>query len=141
MAASAPCASARGTAFPPIPGRVGYRAPPRTFSADWRRGPRTLGLLSNQDDWIEMEHAEFDAAFAQLPEGYSEGAYEGRRFGVTVRRSGDGRRNSLFARELAGTDIVSFNLYRVTSDRTLLKPCEMSAEKVVAFVLDFRPAP
>lgn len=88
-----------------------------------------------------MEHAEFDAAFAQLPEGYSEGAYEGRRFGVTVRRSGDGRRNSLFARELAGTDIVSFNLYRVTSDRTLLKPCEMSAEKVVAFVLDFRPAP
>ncbi|HHD2904108.1 TPA: hypothetical protein ACNZ7M_004433 [Enterobacter kobei] len=76
-----------------------------------------------------MEHAEFDAAFAELPEGYSEGAYEGRRFGVTVRRSGDGRRNSLFARELAGTDIVSFNLYRVTSDRTLLKPCEMSAEK------------
>jgi hypothetical protein len=42
---------------------------------------------------------------------------------------------------LAGTDIVSFNLYRVTSDKTLLKPCEMSAEKVVAFVLDFRPAP
>ena len=88
-----------------------------------------------------MEHAEFDAPSPQLPEGYSEGPYEGRRFGVTVRRSGDGRRNSLFARELAGTDIVSFNLYRVTSDRTLLKPCEMSAEKVVAFVLDFRPAP
>ena len=88
-----------------------------------------------------MEHAEFDAAFAKLAEGYSEGAYEGRRFGLIVRRSGDGRRNSLFARELAGTDIVSFNLYRVTSDRTLLKPCEMSAEKVVAFVLDFRPDP
>ena len=139
MAASAPCASARGTAFPSIPGRVGYRVPPRTFSADWRRGPRTLGLLSDQDEWIEMEHAEFDAAFAQLPEGYSEGAYEGRRFGMTVRRSEDGRRNSLFARELAGTDIVSFNLFRVTSDRTLLKPCEMSAEKVVAFVLEFRP--
>ena len=88
-----------------------------------------------------MEHAGVDAAFAKLAEGYSEGAYEGRRFGVTVRRSEDGRRNSLFARELAGTDIVSFNLYRIASDRTLLKPCEMSAEKVVAFVLDFRPAP
>ena len=50
-----------------------------------------------------MEHAEFDAAYAQHPEGYSEGVDEGRRFGVTVRRSGDGRRNSLFARELAGT--------------------------------------
>ena len=86
-----------------------------------------------------MENAEFDAAFEKLAEGYSEGAYKGRRFGLIVRRSEDGRRNSLFARELAGNDIVSFNLYRVTSGRTSLKPCEMSAEKVVAFVLDFRP--
>jgi hypothetical protein len=80
----------------------------------------------------DMEHSEFDAAFAKLAEGYREGTYEGRRFSLIVRRSGDGRRNSLFARELDGTDIVSFNLFRVTSDRTLLKPCEMSAEKVVA---------
>ena len=42
-----------------------------------------------------MEHAEFDAAFKAMPEGYAEGAYEGRRFGVTVKRSEDGRRNSL----------------------------------------------
>ena len=27
-----------------------------------------------------MEHAEFDAAFKAMPEGYAEGAYEGRRF-------------------------------------------------------------
>ncbi len=86
-----------------------------------------------------MEHAEFDTAFEKLPEGYSEGAYEGRRFNLIVRRSKDGRRSSLFAKELAGTDIVSFNLYRIASGRTLLKPCEMSAEKVVAFVLDIRP--
>ena len=86
-----------------------------------------------------MEHAGFEAAFAKLAEGYSEGAYEGRRFGVTVRRSEDGRRNSLFARELAGTDIVSFNLYRFTSGKTSLKPCEMSAKKVVDFVLGFQP--
>lgn len=85
-----------------------------------------------------MEHAEFDAAFEKLPEGYSEGAYEGRRFSLIVRRSKDGRRSSLFAKELDGTDIVSFNLYRIASGRTLLKPCEMSAEKVVAFVLDIR---
>ncbi|MGQ2971003.1 hypothetical protein [Brevundimonas sp.] len=89
----------------------------------------------------ETEHVEFDAAFAKIAEGYGEGVYEGRRYGVTVRRSGDGRRNSLFARELAGTDIVSFNLYRTASDRALLKPCEMSSEKVVAFVLEFRPNP
>ena len=88
-----------------------------------------------------MEQAGFDAAFAKLADGYSEGVYEGRRFGLTVRRSEDGRRNSLFARELGGTDIVSFNLYRTGSDRTLLKPCEMSSEKVVAFVLEFNPNP
>lgn len=85
-----------------------------------------------------MERAKFDAAFAKLAEGYSEGVYEGRRFGLTVRRSEDGRRNSLFAKELGGTDIVSFNLYRVASDKNLLKPCEMSAEKVEAFVLNFQ---
>jgi hypothetical protein len=86
-----------------------------------------------------MEDAEFDGALRRLAEGYGEGVYEGRRYGVTVRRSADGRRNSLFARELAGTDIVSFNLYRTASDRALLKPCEMSSDKVVAFVLEFRP--
>ena len=86
-----------------------------------------------------MELAEFDAAFDRIPEGYSQGAYEGRRFGVTVKRSGDRRRNSLFAKDLAGTDIVSFNLYRFTSGKTSLKPCEMSAKKVVDFVLGFQP--
>lgn len=62
-----------------------------------------------------MELTDFDAAFKRLPEGHSEGIHEGRRFGLIVRRSDDGRRNSLFARELGGTDIVSFNLYRFTS--------------------------
>jgi hypothetical protein len=52
-----------------------------------------------------MEHSEFDAAFAKLAEGYREGTYEGRRFSLIVRRSGDGRRNSLFARELDGTTL------------------------------------
>ena len=86
-----------------------------------------------------MERTDFDAAFKRLPEGHSEGIHEGRRFGLIVRRSDDGRRNSLFARELAGTDIVSFNLYRFTSGKISLKPCEMSTAKVVAFVLNFRP--
>ena len=86
-----------------------------------------------------MKHPGFDAAFDKLPEGYSNGVYGGRRFGLIIRRSEDGRRNTLFARELAGTDIISFNLYRFRSGRSSLKPCEMSAEKVVAFVLDFQP--
>jgi hypothetical protein len=85
-----------------------------------------------------MESAEFEVALAAFPEGYSEGTYEERRYGVTLHRSDDGRRNSLFARELAGTDIVSFNLYRLRKDAASLKPCEMSAEKVRDFVLGFR---
>jgi hypothetical protein len=86
-----------------------------------------------------MESANFEAAFASLPQGYIEGVYEGRRYGVTVRRSGDGRRRSLFARELAGADIVSFNLYRLRTGEASLKPCEMPADKVRAFVLRFQP--
>jgi hypothetical protein len=62
-----------------------------------------------------MESDDFEAALAALPEGYSEGIYEGRRYGVSFRRSDDERRNSLFARELAGTDIACFNLYRLGS--------------------------
>jgi len=85
-----------------------------------------------------MEGADFEEALGALPEGYSEGIYEGRRYGVSLRRSDDGRRNSLFARELAGTDVVSFNLYRLGSGNASLKPCEMSAEKVRDFVLGFR---
>jgi hypothetical protein len=85
-----------------------------------------------------MQSADFEAALAALPEGYSEGIYEGRRCGVSFRRSDDGRRNSLIARELAGTDVVSFNLYLLGSGNASLKPCEMSAEKVREFVLGFR---
>ena len=36
-------------------------------------------------------------------------------------------------------DIVSFNLYRVASGSASLKPCEMSSEKVIAFVLGYQP--
>ncbi|GFE76090.1 hypothetical protein [Novosphingobium sp. TCA1] len=87
-----------------------------------------------------MENADFEAALEGLPRGYSEGTFDGRRYGVTVQRSDDGRRNSLFARDLAGTDIVSFNLYRVANGKTFLRPCEMSSEKVVSFVLGFTTA-
>jgi hypothetical protein len=67
--------------------------------------------------------------------------YEGQRYGVTVRKSLDGKRISLFARALADGDVVSFNLYRMRSGEECLRPCEMPAEKVVAFVLRYSPDP
>lgn len=82
----------------------------------------------------------FEAALDRLPDGFVEGTFDGQPWGATVRRSTDGRRVWLFARDLRRNDIVSFNLYRTASGGALLKPCEMSSDKVVAFVIGFRPA-
>jgi hypothetical protein len=79
---------------------------------------------------------EFEQMLAALPTGYSEGHFEGARWGTTVKRSEDGRRVWLFAEELAGTDVVSFNHY-ILKEGPALKPCEMSSAKVVEFVLGF----
>lgn len=42
-------------------------------------------------------------------------------------------------RGAGGTDIVSFNLYRLAGPGPMLKRCEMSSAKVVEFVLGFEP--
>lgn len=81
---------------------------------------------------------DFEHKLSLFPSGYVEGTFDGRTWGVSTRRSADGRRLWLFAEELGATDIVSFNLYRGTT-RAFLKPCEMSSAKVVRFVLDFCP--
>ena len=85
----------------------------------------------------DIAGTEFELALAAIPSGYGEGVYEGLRYGVAVRKSRDGKRTSLFARALAGGDVVSFNLYRLRSGEGFLRPCEMPAEKVVAFVLGY----
>lgn len=82
---------------------------------------------------------EFGRALAAFPAGYIEGNFHGRRWGSTVKRSDDGRRVWLFAEELGGEEIVSFNLYVVSGGRSALKPCEMSSQKVVSFVIGFQP--
>lgn len=40
-----------------------------------------------------------------------------------------------------GTDYISVNLYRLSSCAVLLKPCELSADQVAAFVLGLTPQP
>ncbi|WP_279478859.1 hypothetical protein [Aureimonas sp. SK2] len=76
---------------------------------------------------------------SEWPDGHFEGHFEGRRFGVTLHRSADGRRLWLYGEERGGGDFVSANLYRLGSGETLLRPCEMPAEVVAEFVLGFRP--
>jgi hypothetical protein len=84
-----------------------------------------------------MRQHEFETALAAIPLGYSEGTYEGRLYGTTVQRSDDGKRFSLFARQLGGKDVVSFNPYRLGAGEMALRPCEMSSDKVEAFVLGY----
>lgn len=81
----------------------------------------------------------FWQAMEKLREGYGQGTFEGRPWGVTVRRSDDGKRIWLYGEALGATDIVSFNLYVLDGPGLVLKPCEMSLSKVVDFVLGYVP--
>lgn len=89
-----------------------------------------------------MEHILLDAFLQKLdtlPMGYSTGLHGGRRYGTTLTVSEDGRRVSLYAEELGGNDHVSFNLYSPRTGKVTLKPCEMPQEKVIDFVLNYKP--
>lgn len=98
-------------------------------------------MMDEAPQVLPAELSGFEHALATLPEGYSEGRFQDRPWGVTVKRSADGKRIWLYGEELGGTDIVSFNLYVLSGASLTLKPCEMSSSKVVDFVLGFRSAP
>ena len=57
-------------------------------------------------------------------------SYRGRRYGLTRRTHGDGRIVTIYAEELGGTDVVSANIYRVSSG-DMLRACEMPDAKVL----------
>ncbi len=59
--------------------------------------------------------------------------FDSRPYGLTrVTRAGGGA-VSVYAEELGGPDVVSTNVYR-TASGDLLRPCEMPAAKVLAFL-------
>lgn len=78
--------------------------------------------------------APFIAAFDRLPVGGYGGTYQGKCYRLTKTVMATGRSQKLEAEELGGNDYISFNLYRLASGESLLKPCEMPAEKVIDFV-------
>jgi hypothetical protein len=69
----------------------------------------------------------------QLPEGYSEGIYQGRKYGISKTTYNQGKSSKVFAEELGGNDFISLNFY-LTSSQELLKPCEMPTSKVLEFL-------
>lgn len=81
----------------------------------------------------------FLSKLESFPVGYSEGFFKGRRYGMTMSRSKDGKRVKLFAEELGGNDRISFNLYHLSGEVARLKPCEMPEAKVIDFVEGYSP--
>lgn len=73
----------------------------------------------------------------QLPLGYTEVVYQGRTYRVVRTDFNEGRSVKVLAEELGGPDFISFNFYK-TQSQDLLKPCEMPAQKVRAFLMGYR---
>lgn len=73
------------------------------------------------------------------PRGYFTARYNGHRYGVSNTAHANGRSFKLYAEQLGGPDRISLNLYAPPSGAPTLKPCEMPADKVTAFVLGAEP--
>ena len=74
----------------------------------------------------------------RIPEGYSEGMFQGHRYRLEKTTFNSGRSVKFYARALDGTDFVSVNLYLLTSGEAV-KPCEMPEEKVRVFLMGVVP--
>ncbi|WP_430907450.1 peptide methionine sulfoxide reductase [Maribacter sp. 2-571] len=72
-------------------------------------------------------------AIQRIPEGYIEGMYEKRKYGITKQSFNKGKSCKVFGKALGSSDFISLNYYHTRSGG-LLKPCEMEESKVVAFL-------
>jgi hypothetical protein len=77
------------------------------------------------------------ALVMRVPEGWTSVVFDGRRYGLSRVTRAHGQSVSIYAEELGGPDVVSANVYR-TSNGPLLKPCEMPADRVLAFLQGWR---
>jgi len=68
-----------------------------------------------------------------IAEGYSEGLYDGKKFGIVKSVFNNGKSSKVYAKELGGNNFISLNYY-ITKNNYTLKPCEMSDEKVINFL-------
>lgn len=68
-----------------------------------------------------------------FPDGAHEVYYDEKRYLMRKETLLQGRLIKLYAEALGGNDFVSLNYYE-TQTAPLLKPCEMPAEKVIAFI-------
>jgi hypothetical protein len=69
----------------------------------------------------------------KIKEGYSEGVYNDRKYGITKTIFNNGNSIKVYAEELGGNDFISLNYY-ITKSKNLLKPCEIPEQKVIHFL-------
>ncbi|MEA3352373.1 MAG: peptide methionine sulfoxide reductase [Campylobacterota bacterium] len=81
----------------------------------------------------KKDKEQFKTNLLTLPFGSFYVLYKKNRYLVTKQQYSKGKIIKIYAKELKGTDIVSGN-YFLTIKNGLLKPCEMSDEKVISFV-------
>lgn len=79
----------------------------------------------------------FSAAFHALPTGAFNALWQGRAYRAIRQPVAGARGWKLQAWEKAGGDYISLNLYHLGKGPAL-RPCEMSADKVVAFVKELQ---
>ena len=80
-----------------------------------------------------MNKTLFYKTLQALPDGAYSVFYEQRRYLLNKQTLLNGKLIKIYAKELGGNDIVSGNYYTTIKDG-LLKPCEMSEEKVIEFI-------
>jgi Leu/Phe-tRNA-protein transferase len=78
----------------------------------------------------------FKSKLSMLQLGTSYVYYQGKKYITTKHSYSDDKIIKIYAKELGGNDIVSGNYFTTIKDG-LLKPCEMSDEKVIDFVENY----
>ncbi len=80
------------------------------------------------------------ALVGRVPPGWSEVAYAGSTWGLTRTDRAGGGTTTLYAERLGGTAFVSANVWH-TAAGAVLRPCEMPAADVLAFLRGWVPVP
>lgn len=78
------------------------------------------------------------ARILTFPHGYSEVSYHAKKYGVQMAVFNGGKSYKLYAGELGGKNVISFNFYRA-GNTEWLRPCEMSEKKVMDFLYNSIP--
>lgn len=84
--------------------------------------------------------ADVAALLSAVPQGTSTGWAQGKRYVTTRSLFNGGKSSKLVAEELGGADYISLNFYDLSAGARLY-PCEMPAQKVIAFLRSYQPEP